>query len=315
MRCPKLNELPSILSGITGWPWTEENPQLPDKMENGCDWPKISIVTPSYNQGRFVEETIRSVLLQGYPNLEYIIIDGGSTDNSVEIIKKYEPWLTYWVSEPDRGQSHAINKGFGQATGEVFGWLNSDDYFHPGALEVLMTFRQANLDSIAWVGACVEVDINGFSLRRPSPRMGNKAQIGDWSYESFFHQPSCLFSAGLFHAVGGLDERLHIALDVDLWLRLAEKGNLASIDEVISYPRIYPEIKSKRDTPMLKAEIIAVNLNNGLPEVAKKVLIRYLEIYKRKAERYEQIQSSYRSLVKYFIKRTLKGIWHCIHPQ
>ena len=87
--------------------------------------------TPSYNQGQFIEETIRSVLLQGYPDLEYIIIDGGSTDHSVEIIRKYEPWLTYWVSERDRGQSHAINKGFCRSTGVLLGWLNSDDVLLP----------------------------------------------------------------------------------------------------------------------------------------------------------------------------------------
>jgi len=97
-------------------------------------WPKISIVTPSFNQGTYLEKTIRSVLLQGYPNLEYIIIDGGSTDQSVEIIKKYESWVDFWVSEEDRGQSHAINKGLEKATGELLGWLNSDDYFLPDAL-------------------------------------------------------------------------------------------------------------------------------------------------------------------------------------
>ena len=119
-RCPQLSELPSSPPGKIGWPWTEESSQLPEKMSDGSPWPRISIVTPSYNQGQFIEETIRSVLLQGYPNVEYIIIDGGSTDNSLEIIKKYEPWLAYWVSEPDRGQSHALNKGIQKATGDIF---------------------------------------------------------------------------------------------------------------------------------------------------------------------------------------------------
>jgi len=103
--------------GKTGWPWTEETSRLPEKMSDGRPWPRISIVTPSYNQGQFIEETIRSVLLQGYPNLEYIVIDGGSSDGSVEILQEYEQWLAYWVSERDRGQADALNKGFRRASG------------------------------------------------------------------------------------------------------------------------------------------------------------------------------------------------------
>src|SRR5512140_3007798 len=134
MRCPTLSELPTSPPGKTGWPWTEESPQMTDALPDGLPWPCVSIVTPSYNQAQFIEETIRSVLLQGYPDLEYIIIDGGSMDSSVEIIRKYELWLAYWVSEKDSGQSHAINKGMKTATGEVVAWLNSDDTLTPDAL-------------------------------------------------------------------------------------------------------------------------------------------------------------------------------------
>src|SRR5262245_50300660 len=112
MKCPAVAELPPPPSGKTGWPWTDETPPLPSTQPDGSPWPRISIVTPSYNQSEFIEETIRSVLLQGYPDLEYIIIDGGSTDQSLDIIRKYARWLAYWISEKDRGQSHAINKGF-----------------------------------------------------------------------------------------------------------------------------------------------------------------------------------------------------------
>ena len=107
MTCPQLDDLPAAPPGKTGWPWTEASSSLTRADEIGAPWPRISIVTPSYNQGLFIEETIRSVLLQGYPNLEYVVIDGGSTDQSVEIIEKYQPWLTYWISEKDNGQAEA----------------------------------------------------------------------------------------------------------------------------------------------------------------------------------------------------------------
>src|ERR1700758_987177 len=119
MRCPTLDELPPPPIDKDGWPWTDDSPQLPDATVDGKPWPLLSVITPAYNQGQFIEETIRSVLLQGYPNLEYIIIDGGSKDGTVEVIRKYERWLSYWVTEPDNGQSHAINKGFRRARGEI----------------------------------------------------------------------------------------------------------------------------------------------------------------------------------------------------
>jgi len=137
MHCPTLKELPSPPPDRQGWPWTEESPQLPNIMPDESSWPRISVVTPSFNQGRYIEETIRSVLLQGYPDLEYIVVDGGSTDGSLDIIRKYEPWLARWISEPDHGQSDAINKGVRMATGEIVNWINSDDCLHSGALKVV----------------------------------------------------------------------------------------------------------------------------------------------------------------------------------
>ena len=125
MRCPTLYDLPPPPPGKRGWPWIEASVELPDPMPDGQEWPRVSIVTPSYQQGPFIEETIRSVLLQGYPNLEYIVIDGGSTDETVAILRKYEKWIAYWVSEADKGQSEAINKGFAKASGDLFGWPNA----------------------------------------------------------------------------------------------------------------------------------------------------------------------------------------------
>jgi len=117
MRCPRISDLPPVPQGRHGWPWTVETTAPPD--QNVPRWPKITVVTPSFNQGRYLEETIRSVLLQGYLDLEYIIIDGGSTDESVRVIKAYEPFLTRWVSERDNGQSHAINKGLSSSQGDI----------------------------------------------------------------------------------------------------------------------------------------------------------------------------------------------------
>jgi glycosyltransferase involved in cell wall biosynthesis len=164
-----LKDLPPAPEGKRGWPWTEQTEPLPDKMADGSDWPRISIVTPSYNQGQFIEETIRSVLLQGYPNLEYIIIDGSSDDNSVEVIKKYESWLAHWVSEPDNGQSDALNKGFHYSSGTISAYLNSDDLYFPNVFwDVADVFLKKT--DIKWLGSIVLVgeNINTSSIWYPS---------------------------------------------------------------------------------------------------------------------------------------------------
>src|ERR1700687_3909147 len=119
MHCPRLTELPPPPKGNTGWPWTVESPALPPLRHDGSPWPRISIVTPSYNQGAFLEETILSVVNQGYPNVEHIIIDGASTDATLSVLHRYSDAVSYWVSEPDRGQGHAINKGMEHATGDI----------------------------------------------------------------------------------------------------------------------------------------------------------------------------------------------------
>ena len=217
MRCPTLRELPPPPPGTTGWPWTEESPQLPDTMPDGRPWPRISIVTPNYNYGQFLEETIRSVLLQGYPDLEYIIIDGGSTDNSVEIIKKYEPWLAYWVSEPDRGQSHAINKGFERATGEIMAWINSDDLYSPCAFgAVAKHFAFHPQVGLIWSKHTV-ISKDGVI----------RTGLIKWTYSwrdvlyagCIIPQETAFFRSHLWRRCGGLDLNLHLALDYDLWIR------------------------------------------------------------------------------------------------
>jgi len=162
-----LQPFPSSQPGRIGWPWSQGAEPLPRLEKCGQPLPKISIVTPSFNQGQFIEETIRSVLLQGYPNLEYIIVDGGSTDASVEVIKRYEPWLSYWVSEKDNGQAHAINKGFSRATGDILAYINSDDIYQEGIIAQVARLYLEAPDNF-WVAFSMEdFDETGFKFPRP----------------------------------------------------------------------------------------------------------------------------------------------------
>ena len=155
-----LSQLPQASAGRLGWPWTTTTSPLPPRMPNGREWPKISVVTPNYNYRRYLEETIRSVLLQGYSNLEYIIIDGGSDDGSLELIEKYQQWLT-WESKPDAGQSNAINKGLRLATGDILTYLNSDDYYQPGALAQIACMIDAAQDRYVVMGDINRVSAQG----------------------------------------------------------------------------------------------------------------------------------------------------------
>lgn len=219
MRCPTLNDLPPPPPGKTGWPWTEESPQLPDRMPDGSPWPRISIVTPSYNQGQFIEETIRSVLLQGYPDLGYIVIDGGSTDDSVEIIRKYEPWLAYWVSETDRGQSHALNKGFILAKGDVCAYINSDDVYCKDVFAYVAGafFDQTDLPLI--------INFSGFYWDESGNKHESFAQnlrpyLHVWlSSEATLFQQSTFWTSELHEKIGGFNEELSFCMDKEFFLK------------------------------------------------------------------------------------------------
>lgn len=256
MRCPTLSELPAPPTGKAGWPWTEESRQLPDAMPDGRPWPRVSIVTPSYNQGQFIEETIRSVLLQGYSNLEYIIIDGGSTDNSVDIIRKYAPWLAHWESEADRGQSHALNKGFQQTTGEIMAWLNSDDLYYSDTLAyVALRLSQPNHEIL--IGAMNKVEIRQGKVefvKRSSPYEGNRVHVfpifSNGRCEDFhFIQPPMFWRRALWNRAGNLDERYHYIMDREWIMRaLANDARLLTVEKVLARFAVHPESKSQTDT-------------------------------------------------------------------
>jgi glycosyltransferase involved in cell wall biosynthesis len=202
---------------------------------------KISIITPSYNQGQFLEETILSVLNQDYDNIEYIVIDGGSTDNSVDIIKKYEDRLTYWVSEKDNGQSDAINKGFKMATGDYIGWLNSDDFYTPGAiLKLVGNIDDESVLYYAILGYC-NIDGRHEVLEKYDENMTFDKLLNS---KSFTNQPGSFYKKSTLKEVGYLDEKLHFVMDVDLWLNLLSKGKAKFIPFVMAYLRWHSESKS-----------------------------------------------------------------------
>jgi glycosyltransferase involved in cell wall biosynthesis len=242
-----LTAIPSPPVNRTGWPWTGESLATPVILPSGSAWPRISVVIPSFNQGRFIEETIRSVLLQGYPNLEYIIIDGGSTDDTVEIIRKYKPWITYWVSEKDRGQCHAINKGFARAAGDVFAWLCSDDVYAPGSLHRVAE-NLANKKSAMVVGASI-------ITRGPDTLEGTvdrrQPSFADMAYNvKTLPQPSTFWTRDLWETAGPLREDLYFVMDYDLWLRMVPRAqSLSYVEEILSYQRTQPDQKSANRSP------------------------------------------------------------------
>jgi glycosyltransferase involved in cell wall biosynthesis len=217
MRCPTLNDLPPA-ADKTGWPWTEESPRLPNTRADGSPWPKVSVVTPSYNSGQFIEATIRSILLQGYPDVEYIIIDGASTDESREIIRQYESWLAYWVSEADRGQSDAINKGIRQATGDIVFWINADDLCLPGAFASAVNAFAHSSQPMLVVGQAWLIDESGQYLRTLRSRFTSWQDYA--TRQCTIRQISTFFKRSIFMAAGLVDDSLRYTMDHELLLRL-----------------------------------------------------------------------------------------------
>lgn len=241
---PGTIELPPPPPGKSGWPWFGPAEPLLDYTSDGSPWPKISVVTPSYNQGEFLEATIRSVLLQGYPNLEYVVIDGASTDNSRAIIDRYAPWLTYWVSEQDRGHGHALNKGFAQSTGDIMAWINSDDMYHSGAFALLAEIF-STLPEVEWLQAAPSNwDARGRVIRIDNSKRWARAHFLIEEYE-WIQQESVFWRRSLWDRVGGaVNESIRMAVDFDLWLRFFREARLCTVQVLVGGYRRHPEARA-----------------------------------------------------------------------
>ena len=263
--------------------------------------PEIALVTPSYNHALYIAETIQSVVNQNYPFLEYFVNDGGSTDASVDVIRKYESNITRWISQADSGQANAINKGFAGSSADYIGWLNSDDTLEEGALFRFAEAIQRNPDAVLFVGSCYKLDVATGTKTLVKPVGLTAEDIAHWGKRGFFYQPATLFRRDAFKAVGGLNESLHNAMDVDLWVRLAKQGRIVEVDAVIATAKIHPDMKTLRHLPLRDAETIKVALDHGYPDAAVERLNEY-------ARHYFFSEISSLGLVKEFFARLLAKI-------
>ncbi|HRY33158.1 MAG TPA: glycosyltransferase family 2 protein [Bacteroidales bacterium] len=223
--------------------------------------PKISVITPTLNQGQYLEETILSVINQNYPDLEYIVIDGGSTDNTKKILERYANRITSWISEPDSGQGHAINKGLSLATGKVFNWLNSDDVMPPGTLaEVGKMFSEDDCKLVCgfttFFNDSLEIEMSSYRL-----------WIADSTEETFtnnvYNQPGTFFLLDRLIELGGVNQRMHFAFDLELWLRYLARFGIQGIrlsDSCFCKFRMHDQSKTVQQTDFFNVEINGLRL-------------------------------------------------------
>lgn len=285
-----LNDLPSAPPGKTGWPWVPECEESLIELKNFHHLPKITIITPSYNQGEFIEETIRSVLLQGYPNLEYIIMDGGSTDGTLQIIKKYEKNLAYWTSEKDEGQANAINKGLQKATGEIVAWLNSDDIYLPGTLFTIARAFVNNPSVVLVYGEVEVINEKGQKLFKLKSSPFNLMDMIE--KRNFIRQPATFWKREIHRNIGFLDATFSYAFDFDFWIRvgLRYRNNVLFLPQTLalfrlhkrskSYPGDYPFFQEhiKLGHKLLKSKDIPIEIRSAIHQMLAN---RYIFFHKR----------------------------------
>lgn len=265
-------------------------------LADSADLPRISVVTPSYNHGRFLKACITSVLDQKYPALEYIMVDGGSTDKSLRIIKRHKGQIARWVSEPDEGQSDAVNKGIQMSTGQIVAWLNADDYYLPGALKTVADAFNKNPEASFYFGDGIRVNEDGQPVSGfwPERKMAFNRE-GLVFGLNFILQPACFINRSHLNEVGLLDTSLHYGLDTDLWIRLSGIAEPMAIPARLAASREYEKTKTATGSFVRVEELRQIaERYSGLP-MTPGALLYYLDTLRSfSLEREDVFPSSFR---------------------
>jgi glycosyltransferase involved in cell wall biosynthesis len=325
LKCPQINDLPRPPAAQTQWPWLEQSSAVYHKKYIGKVWPKITVVTPSYNQGKFIEETIRSVLLQNYPDIEYIVLDGGSTDASVDIIKKYDKWIHHWTSQPDDGPADAIKKGWDRASGKIVAYLNSDDVYLPCTLVKAALAFEKYPEAVAINGGELRIDPDGHVLKVSQPDSATQLDLLNMR---FISQPATFIKKKKLERAGGINSAIKCIYDYELWLRLTDVGKIHVIQDILAMTRWYSGTKTLSERETIADELIQVveekikdikgYSKSEINRIRHNLYYTALDIYLEKPRRFGSIiKSVHKALInrhgsksRIYILIARKIVWH-----
>lgn len=264
-----------------GWPERLSNDRKSKRLNKPVPGDlMLSIVVPTLNQATTIDETILSIINQDYENYEIIVMDGGSNDGTLDRLDRYRDYITYLISETDKGQSNAINKGFDLASGDIYAWINSDDYYLPGSFSKIINSFRTFSDIDILIGGGYIVNRDNIFLKRIDPMHLTRENLLQWDKDKWIMQQSCFWTSSLWKRCHGVDEDLHLLMDFDLWLRFSEMGHSATINESLGVMRYYPEAKTVSQKIRMKEELGYVYAKNGAFTEVRKVIHELIETNK-----------------------------------